>query len=183
MNNEFDNFSNAIDNISVERKKTKFKLIQLKLEHYHWNSGDIDVGIPVSTSIELTCEYNFEKEKLEWKKNISHTYLSLDNYNENTTDIHTQKIDNPDILIKEIEKYDLRNLKNNYYTDEKPNRFTHWELTYNNCFKVVGTYDQVVEEVTKISDILDFRKIIKEETKKVQDRIENQKTNGGNIWN
>ena len=35
MNNEFDDFSNAIDNIKVDRTRPDFKIKQLKLEHYH----------------------------------------------------------------------------------------------------------------------------------------------------
>lgn len=173
MDNDYDDFSNVVDDIKVEREKNKFELIQLKLEHYHWNSGDIDVGMPVRTSVELTCEYNMEKEKLEWNKTIAHTYVSLDNYKETTTDSYTKKIDNPDTLIKALETFDLRNLKNNYFTDKNPNRFTHWELIYNNYFKIVGTYDQEIEEFTKISDILEFRKVIEEETKKVREKLEN----------
>ena len=61
MNNEFDDFSNAIDNIQVDRKKNTFEINQLKIEHFHWNSGDIDVGMPITTSIELISNYNFEQ--------------------------------------------------------------------------------------------------------------------------
>ena len=183
MNNEFDDFSNIVNSINIEREKTKFELIQLKLEHYHWNSGDINVGMPISTSIELTCEYNFEKEKLDWKETISHTYLSLDNYHEKNTDIYTKEIDNFDNLIKEIEKIDLRDLKNNYFTDKNPDKFTHWELSYNNYFKIVGTYDQEIEEFKQISDILEFKKIIEEETNKIHDKIEKLRNSGDNIWN
>ncbi len=171
MNNEFDDFSNAIGNVNVERNKNTFKISQLKIEHFHWNSGDIDVGMPVTTSVELTCNYNFEKEKLEWKKTISHTYLSLDNDKEYTTDTNDEEIENPDELIKIIENYDLRELKNNYFTEENPERFTHWELTYNHYFKIVGTYDQNVFEFEKIRDILDFKKIIDIEIKRIQNKL------------
>ena len=42
-------------------------------------------------------------------------------------------------------------------------------------FKIVGTYDQNVVEFDKISDILNFKNIIDEETKKVQDKLDNEK--------
>lgn len=171
MNNEFDDFSNAIDNIKVDRKKSAFEISQLKIEHFHWNSGDIDVGMPITTSIELACNYNFKKEKLEWKKIVSHTYLSLKNYKDSTTDTYEEEIANPDGLIKKLENYDLRELKNNYFTEENPERFTHWELTYNHYFKIVGTYDQIVSEFEKISDILNFKKIIDDENKKIQNKL------------
>lgn len=173
MNNEFDDFSNAIDNINVDRKKNTFEINQLKIEHFHWNSGDIDVGMPITTSVEMTCNYNFEKEKLEWKKIISHTYLSLENGKEYTTDTYDEEIDNPDELIEKIQNYDLRDLKNNYFTEENPERFSHWELTYNNYFKIVGTYDQEISKFKKISELLDFKKIIDEEVKKVQEKLDN----------
>ncbi len=171
MDNTFDDFDGAIDDINVERKKNKFELVQLKLEHYYFNSGDIDAGMPLSTSIELSCNYNFEKAKLEWTKIVSHTYLSLNNPHENVTDTYTEEVSNIEQLIREIEKYDLRDLKNNYFTEENPDSFTHWELTYNHYFKIVGTYDQEIEEFSKIGHLLEFRKIIEDETKKVQDKI------------
>jgi len=166
--NEFDDFSNVIDNVSVERKKNIFKINQLKLGHFHWNFGELDVGMPITTSIELTCNYSFEKEKLEWKKIISHTYLSLKKDKKYTTDKYEEEIDNPDESLKKIENYDLRELKNNYFTEENPERFTHWELTYNHYFKIVGTYDQSIFEFEKISELLQFKMIINQEIRKIQ---------------
>lgn len=166
--NEFDDFSNVIDNVSVERKKNIFKINQLKLEHFHWNFGELDVGMPITTSIELTCNYSFEKEKLEWKKIISHTYLSLKKDKKYTTDKYEEEIDNPDESLKKIENYDLRELKNNYFTEENPERFTHRELTYNHYFKIVGTYDQSIFEFEKISELLQFKMIINQEIRKIQ---------------
>lgn len=174
MNNEFDDFSNAIDNIQVDRKKNTFEINQLKIEHFHWNSGDIDVGMPITTSIELISNYNFEKEKLDWKKIVSHTYLSLENDREQTIDTYEEELENSYDLTKNLESCDLRDLKNNYFTEENPERFTHWELTYNNYFKIVGTYDQNIEEFEKISDILNFKKIIADEDKKIQDKLGKQ---------
>lgn len=173
MNNNFDDFSNAINNIEVNREKNKFKLNQLKIEHYHWNSGDIDAGMPVSTSIELVCNYNFEKEKLEWKKIISHTYLDLNNYRKHVTATYEEDIANPDELIAEIEKYDLRELNNNYFTEQSPESFTHWEISYNYYFKIVGTYDQRINEFEAISNLLNFKKTISNEVRKIQEKVRN----------
>ena len=44
----------------------------------------------------------------------------------------------------------------------------------NNYFKIVGTYDQNIEEFEKISDILNFKKIIADEDKKIQDKLGKQ---------
>ena len=175
MNNESDDFSSVIENVKVERKRNPFEINQLKIEHFYWDYDNIDVGAPVSTSVELICNYNYEEEILEWNKIISHTYLSIDNDSNYTTDTYQEKIENPDKLIKKIEKYDLRDLKNNYFTEEEPERFTHWELTYNNYFKIVGTYDQDIKEFKEISKLLNFKGIIKEEVNKIQEKLKNNK--------
>lgn len=172
MNRDFDDFSDAIKNVDVNRKKKEFKLNQLKLEHHHWSSGDIDIGMPITTSIELSCKYDFELEKIEWYKTIKHTYISLEDYKKYSKDEYTEKIDNPDMLTRELEKYDLREYKNNYFTETNPENFSHWELSYNYYFKISGTYDQEIEVFTKISSLLDFKKIISEELKKIQNKIE-----------
>ena len=172
MKDEFDDFSDAIDNIKVERKRKPFKITQLKLEYSHWNFGNPDIGMPITTSVELTCNYNYEKEKLEWKKTISHTYLSFKDIKEYTTDIYEEELNNPDELIKKIETYDLRELKNNYFTEEEHENYTHWELSYNNYFKIAGTVDQSISEYEGISDLLEFKTIIEKKKKKVQEKKE-----------
>lgn len=169
MNNDF---NNTINNIQAINEKNVFKINQLKLEHFYWNFDNIDIGAPITTSIELTCYYNYETEKLEWKKTISHTYLSLENCTKHTTDTYDEKIENPDELIKAIELYDLRDLKNNYFTEKEPENFSHWELTYNTYFKIVGTYDQIIIEFEKISRLLQFKEIIKQETQKIRKKLE-----------
>ena len=151
--------------IQEKENTQKFILDQLKIEHFHWNSGFINNGSPINTSIELKCNYNTEKQEYEWKKIISHTYYNLES-DKNDTDIHTEIINNSEELLSEIEKYGLRDLKNNYFTEKTPEKFSRWELTYNYHFKIVGTYDQSIPEFEKISKLLDFEKIIDEEVKK-----------------
>ena len=174
MSNEFDDFSNSIDNITVERKRPSFKLYQLKLEHFHFNSGEIDVDMPISTSIELVSNYNYENDKLEWKKIISHKYYSLNDINKIENDTYEEKISNISDTVKSLEKIDLRKLNNNYFTEKSPERFTHWEISYNNNFKIVGTYDQTFEEFDKISTLLDLKNIIDSEVEKLKNKRINQ---------
>lgn len=171
MNEIFDDFSDVLNNISIEREKTKFEITHLKLKHYYWNEEERNINMPISTSIELTCRYDFENNKLIWKKTISYTYQNLNNCYENQTNSYTEELYDSDKIINEIEKYDLRELKNNYFTDKEPNNFTYWELTYNNYFKIVGTYDQEIEAFKEISNILNFKKIIKEVPKKIEDEL------------
>ena len=170
-----DNFEDVInENFKIEKNNIPFKITQLKLTNYYWDSGDIDVGMPVSTSIELSCKYNFEKDMLDWYKKVSHTYLSFENCFEQITDSYTEELINANDLISKLEENDLRNLKNNYFTDEKPVRFTHWEITYNTYFKIVGTYDQELDVFKRFSELLNFKKIMENETKKVKDKLNQQ---------
>ena len=147
----------------------EFKLNQLKLEHYYFFTGDLAKGMPIKTSIELKQKYDYEKNSLIWEQTVSHTYFDLDDYQKETTSTYTAVTDGE--VIKEIEKYDLRNLKNNYFTDEKPDNFSHWEINYNNYFKICGTYKQVIKEFTENSEILNFGDIMNIEIKKVKDII------------
>ncbi len=167
MNSEFDDFQNAIDNIEIKTKRDAFKINQLKLEHFHWFSGEIYPGKPVSTSIELTSAYDHIQNICHWQKTISRTYISLEDGKTYLTNKHSETLDNADDLIKKIEEYDLRDLKNNYFNEAEPECYTYWELTYNNHFKIVGTYDECIKEFDIISELLDFKNIIDEESKKV----------------
>lgn len=169
MNDNFEDIIN--ENIKIERNKIPFKITQLKLTNYYWNSGDINVGMPVSTSIELNCKYNFENAMLDWYKKVSHTYLSFENCYVEVTDSYTEKLTNASEIISRLEETDLRNFKNNYFTDENPDRFTHWEIGYNTYFKIVGTYDQELEVFKKFSELLNFKKIMEVEIKKVDKKF------------
>ena len=166
---ELDDWKDLDLNVEVKKDIKPFKLTMLKLNHYYWYSGDIDNGMPINTSIELTSKYNFETNKEEWKKIVSHTYISLDNIKEYTTDTYEENINIE--IINELEKYDLRQLKNNYFTDKEPEKYSRWEITYNNYFKIVGTYDNELEEVINIEKVLDFKRIMKEELDKIQNKI------------
>ena len=37
-----------------------FSINQLKITHFHWNSGEIKEGTPIRTSVELKSEFDFE---------------------------------------------------------------------------------------------------------------------------
>lgn len=172
MNQALDDFSDIIDNnLKIEREIPKFHLTQLEVKHYYWNYDVIDGGTPISTSIELNCNYNLEIDKLIWIKKVKHTYLSFEDSSTQLTDTYTEEIDNGTSLVNNLEKYDLRNLKNNYFTDTEPNNYSHWELTYNYYFKISGTYDQKIEEFKHISEILQLKKTMEKEIEKVQNKI------------
>ena len=158
------------ENIEIERKE--FKMKQIMLEHFYFNSGDIEAGMPISTSLELKCNYDFASKSLLWKKIVVHNYISLEDGQSLSTDSYEEDINNGDELIKTMETYDLRELNNNYFSEEGLERFTHWEITYNKLFKIVGTYDNEISEYTFLSDTLNFKKIRDLEIKKIRDRID-----------
>ncbi len=165
-----DNWNIKNENIEIERKE--FKMKQIMLEHFYFNSGDIEAGMPISTSLELKCNYDFASKSLLWKKIVVHNYISLEDGQSLSTDSYEEDINNGDELIKTMETYDLRELNNNYFSEEGLERFTHWEITYNKLFKIVGTYDNEISEYTFLSDTLNFKKIRDLEIKKIRDRID-----------
>ena len=160
-----------------ETKKEPFKLTQLKLECFHWIYDEKEPGMPITTSIELECTYNYEKQKTEWTKKVIHKYVSFEDRHDCSV-VSNFSVLKEDKIIKEIEKYNLRELKNNYFTEEEPECFRHWELRYNYYFKISGTFDQEIDEYEKISQLLEFNQIIKSKVRKVQEELhqfENQK--------
>ena len=86
---------NTINNIS---HRESFKLSQLKYTKYHWMSGEIVNGCPITTSIEIKPEM--------------------------------------------LGNNDLRVLRNNYFSDDEIQWYSHWELEYNYYFKISGTFER-----------------------------------------
>lgn len=150
-----------------------FSINQLKITHFHWNSGEIKEGTPIRTSVELKSEFDFEINKLRWFKTVTHQYyrLSLGNGSEKQT--YTEEVNIPEI-ISSLNKINLRNLKNNYFSETIPERYTHWEIKYNYYFKIVGTYNNEIEEFKEICYLIDFEKIINEELDKVEKQLKEE---------
>lgn len=169
MNDNF--FDIDFDNLKVEINREPFKIRQLKLSNYYWVEDDYYIGMPISTSVELICKYDFEKDILNWSKIVSHTYLNFDDGFVETTDSYIEELGSIDEVISKLEKEDLRDLKNNYFTDKEPENFTHWEIVYNKYFKIVGTYDQELDVFKEFSELLDFKGIMKEEIEKVKNKF------------
>ena len=157
------------NNINDNFKDIPFKLTQIKLEHHHFYDSDLKNGMAIKTSVELKEEYDFTKDVLVWKKVISHTYVDLNNSMKEVTD--TYMVDVDDSIINKIKEFDLRKLQNNYFTDQQPQNLSHWEISYNNYFKICGTYDQEIKEYTMISELLDFETIITNELNKINNKI------------
>lgn len=150
-----------------------FSINQLKITHYHWNSGEIEVGTPIRTSVELKSEFDFETNKLRWFKTVTHQYYKLTWENGSEKQSYTEEVNIPEI-ISSLNKIDLRNLKNNYFSETIPERYTHWEIKYNYYFKIVGTYNNEIEEFKEICYLIDFEKILNEELDKVDKKIKEE---------
>lgn len=168
MNEQIDDFNEVIKGVVVEKRLLPFKLKQLKLERFHWNSKDVIDGMSLSSSIELISKYDIGTAKTTWNIIYSHTYVDWNSSEESVTDTSRKVIENPDNLIKELENIDLRQLKNNYFSEEEPYSNSYWELSYNDHFKIRGTYDQEIPEVRKIGELLGFANFYKDEITRVQ---------------
>lgn len=107
-------------------------------------SGEIVNGCPITTSIEIKPEMLSNK----WKVNIVHKYMLEDGQEEKV--INKQyDLPNEEVILKILEKNYLRDLKNNYFSDDKIQKYSHWELEYNYYFKISDTFNREPEEVKK----------------------------------
>ena len=73
--------------------------------------------------------------------------------------------------MKTLENNDLRNLKNNYFSDDKIESYSHWEVEYNYYFKIAGTFDLEPDEIKEVVNVLNCNKIIEEELLKVEKKF------------
>lgn len=126
-------------------------------------SGEIVNGCPITTSIEIKPEMLSNN----WKVIILHTYMMENNYEERTIK-KEYNLPSQDVILEILKENDLRNLKNNYFSNDKTQRFSHWELEYNNYFKISGTFDQEPKEIKKVISTLNCENIINEALEKVK---------------
>lgn len=94
---------------------------------------------------------------------------------EKQTNFQQYELENSENIIKSLEQIDLKNLKNNYFSNDSFHIHSHWELEYNNYFKIVGTFDNEIYEIKEIKRILDFEQIERQELEKVEEKIKNTK--------
>ena len=152
--------------INASSNREAFKLSQLKYTKHHWMSGEIVNGCPITTSIEIKPEMLSNR----WKVDIVHKYMLEDNHEKKV--INKQyDLPNEKAILGILEKEDLRYLKNNYFSDDKIQKYSHWELEYNYYFKISGTFDQEPKEVKKVVSVLNCENIINEALKKVDEII------------
>lgn len=151
---------------------TNFKLTNLKFTKCHFMSGRIYDGCPIKTSIEIKVNnYNLQTNKDDATLCIVHTYFLG---TEEQTDFQQYELENSGNIIKSLEQIDFKNLKNNYFSNDPLQRFSHWELEYNYYFKITGTFDNEIDEIKEVKKILNFEQIEKQELEKVDAKLKNK---------
>lgn len=149
-----------------ENQPTPFKITKLKYTKYHFMSGLVSNGSPLSTSIEFAPIFPTNRYHIV----VRHTY-----YDEATSDTRYLRretdLPDPSALLSELSKHDLRDLKNNYFTDQMPQKFQHWELEYNSYFKISGTFDQEPDAIRQIVEILHIEDEINQSFEEVKNQL------------
>lgn len=147
-----------------------YKIRQIKYTKYHFMSGKIYLGCPIITFVEIKKEFDFTSKKEIIKKIVTHKYYCDENSYKVKENI-TEEILAEQSILEKVADVNLVDLRNNYFTDKNPERFSHWEIEYNNRFKIVGTFDQELDEVKMIKELLDFENIEKVELDKAKMEI------------
>lgn len=158
--------NNSLIEETISEGRVPFRIFQLKYTMYHFNTGFKSKGTPITTSIELVNDMSENK----WKMNVIHKYV-LENADGQASITKQYDLQDQEKTLQMLESNDLRNLKNNYFSDNQLERYSHWELEYNNYFKISGTFDKEPEEVKNIVDILGFNDIIDEVLKRVLEMV------------
>ena len=73
---------------------------------------------------------------------------------------------------QKLEKYNLKDYKNNYYTQDPEENSEYWQIEYNDKFKITGTYDSQIDILILLINFLDFSKIKKFESEKIKMKLE-----------
>ena len=130
----------------------------------HVASGDIAEGVTISTATEVQKTMdgyvlttyktyytkNDDPNEFEFKRATSKESITIDEKEGSK-------------FFKDLNKLNFENLKNNYFTDKGPQRYSSWIVEYNDYFKIVGTFDQEIEEVKKLKELLE--KLVKKVNK------------------
>ncbi len=160
--------------MEVINNNIEFKITNLKYTKYYFSSGELYNGCPIKTSVEIKFDsYNLKTNKSVATKYITHTYL--ENHFGEQVNYQEYELENSESIRNLLEQIDLKNLKNNYFSDNRLQQFSHWELEYNNYFKISGTFDNEIYEIIEIKRILEFDQIEKQELEKVAKKFKNMK--------
>ena len=155
----------------MDKSTNNEAISQIKLTHHNRMMGRIADGMPICTSVEMSREYDPRARMVLWFKTVEHTYYSLDGNRQHTTNTTRTAVDNSDELLNKLAKINFKDLKNNYFTDATLHKYSWWELNYDRRFYIVGTYDNLIDEIKAVGDVLGFSQAIQESEGKVKEQI------------
>lgn len=144
--------------------KRMMQINQIKYTYYHFMSGEIYLGCPISTSVEIVIKDN-SVYKVE-----EHTYFCKEGTHEKKTIIHEEKLEN-DTVLKELSCIDFQQFKKDY-TNNDAYIFSRWSLEYNNEFQILGTEDQMPKDMEKILNILQFQQSLEKLSSEMDEDLE-----------
>ena len=143
-------------------KNNNYKITDISFIHYY---DDKELGgSSCSTELKIISDYDYIERRFSFKGKIIHTYRD---YNDEF-DIKTieKNIGISNEIVEEINKLNLEELKNNYYNPELKREY--WVINYNKLFYIVGTYDNELEEIDRLLELVNFKDIEKQCLKEVE---------------
>jgi hypothetical protein len=137
-------------------KNNDYKITDLTYTHYY-DDNEFG-GSSCYTRLKIISDYDYIERKFNFKGKVIHTYRDYnDEFDIKTIEKH---IDISNELVKMINNLRLEDLKNNYFNENV--RGEYWTINYNKLFYIVGTYDSEVEEINKLLELINFKKIKEE---------------------
>ncbi|MBQ6539078.1 MAG: hypothetical protein IJL76_02240 [Bacilli bacterium] len=134
-------------------KNNNYKITDLNFTHYY---DDTELGgSSCFTELRIISDYDYIERRFNFKGRITHAYRD---YNDEF-DIKTieKSIDITNELVEEINKLNLEELRNNYYNPELKREY--WVINYNKLFYIVGTYDNLVDEIKRLLELINYKEI------------------------
>ncbi len=127
------------------------EITRVKLTANHFSTGLIKPGSPIRHSIEL---------KKDGSENI---LIKKMEYIEEGLKVKAKVKEmvcvDAEVIFSKIRKLKLEDCKNNYFDDKSRERYQSWVLEYDQFgkqFKIIGTYNNLIEEFQIIAKLLNF---------------------------
>ena len=143
-------------------KNNEYKITDLSFTHYY-DDNELS-GSSCYTRLKIISDYDYIERRFSFKGKILHTYRDYDD----EFDIRTieKNIDISNEIVKSINNLNLEELKNNYYNENYNEEY--WVINYNKLFYIVGTYDNELEEINTLLELVNFKNIKEECLREVE---------------
>ena len=139
-----------------------YNITDLIFTHYY-DDNELG-GSSCYTELRIISDYDYVERKFNFSGKIIHSYRDYnDEFNIQMID---KSINISNSIVEEVNKLNLEELKNNYYNKEI--RGEYWVVNYNKLFNIVGTYDNMPEEIDRLLDLVKFTEIKEECLKEVE---------------